>query len=189
MLAKVKSYTLEGLKGLQVDIETDVNSGLPSYETVGLPDTAVKESRERVRAAIKHSGFSYPTKRITVNLAPADSKKEGSLFDLAIAVSILAASEQLPYCSYKDIVFIGELSLDGSLRKVSGLMPIMISAMQDGNKVFVIPKDNEREASYVSGAQVYPMQSLAQVCAFVADKDKFSPIETRAFVPSAAVNK
>ena len=161
MLAKVKSYTIEGLKGLAVDIETDVGNGLPAYETVGLPDTAVKESRERVRAAIKHSGFTYPPKRITINLAPADSKKEGSLFDLAIAVGILAASEQLPYRSYKDIVFIGELSLDGTLRKVSGLMPIMISAMQDGNSTFIVPKDNESEASYVSGAQVYPMSSLA----------------------------
>ena len=114
MLAKVKSYTIEGLKGLAVDIETDVGNGLPAYETVGLPDTAVKESRQRGRAAIKHSGFTYPPKRITINLAPADSKKEGSLFDLAIAVGILAASEQLPYRSYKDIVFIGELSLDGT---------------------------------------------------------------------------
>ncbi len=189
MLAKVKSYTIEGLKGLAVDIETDVGNGLPAYETVGLPDTAVKESRESVRAAIKHSGFTYPPKRITINLAPADSKKEGSLFDLAIAVGILAASEQLPYRSYKDIVFIGELSLDGTLRKVSGLMPIMISAMQDGNSTFIVPKDNESEASYVSGAQVYPMSSLADVCAFLADKSTCSPIKTRAFVPSAAVNK
>ena len=94
MLSKIKSYTLEGLAGLGVDIEIDINTGLPGYETVGLPDTAVKESRERVRAAIKNSGFKYPAKRITVNLAPADSKKEGALFDLPIAHGILTESDR-----------------------------------------------------------------------------------------------
>ena len=113
MLSKIKSYTLEGLAGLGVEIEIDINAGLPGYETVWLPDTAVKESRERVRAAIKNSGFKYPTKRITVNLAPADSKKEGALFDLPIAVGILAASDQLKEARYSDLTILGELSLDG----------------------------------------------------------------------------
>src|SRR5699024_10745084 len=126
MLSKIKSYTLEGLAGLGVDIEIDINTGLPGYETVGLPDTAVKESRERVRAAIKNSGFKYPAKRITVNLAPADSKKEGALFDLPIALGILIASDQLGGARYSDLSVLGELSLDGSVRPVNGIMPILI---------------------------------------------------------------
>ena len=154
MLAKINSYTLEGLSGLAVDIETDLNAGLPGYETVGLPDTAVKESRERVRAAIKNSGFKYPTKRITVNLAPADCKKEGALFDLPIAVGILAASEQLPEARYKDLTLLGELSLDGSVRPVNGIMPIIIAAMQEGKTKFLLPEGNAKEASYVAGAEV-----------------------------------
>ena len=126
MLAKVISYALSGLDGFDVAVEVDVNAGLPAYEVVGLADTAVKESRERVRAAIKNSLFDYPIKKITVNLAPADSKKEGSLYDLPIAVGVLAATEQIPAHSYKPFVIVGELSLDGGLRHIKGLMPILL---------------------------------------------------------------
>ena len=170
MLSKIKSYTLEGLAGLGVDIEIDINAGLPGYETVGLPDTAVKESRERVRAAIKNSGFKYPTKRITVNLAPADSKKEGALFDLPIAVGILAASDQLKEARYSDLTILGELSLDGGIRPVNGIMPIIISALQEGRRRFLIPFGNEREASYVEGAEGHAAATLSEACKGVGGK-------------------
>ena len=189
MLAKINSYTLEGLSGLAVDIETDLNAGLPGYETVGLPDTAVKESRERVRAAIKNSGFKYPTKRITVNLAPADCKKEGALFDLPIAVGILAASEQLPEARYKDLTLLGELSLDGSVRPVNGIMPIIIAAMQEGKTKFLLPEGNAKEASYVAGAEVYTVSSLRQACDFLCNREKYLTLRTKSFVPEEEINK
>ena len=189
MLAKVKSYTLEGLSGLAVDIETDINAGLPGYETVGLPDAAVKESRERVRAAIKNSGFQYPTKRITVNLAPADCKKEGAIFDLAIAVGILAASDQLPAAQYKDVIILGELSLDGGVRPVNGIMPLVISAMQEGRNRFIIPAGNAKEASYVEGAEVYAVESLREACDFLCNRDRYVPLKTKSFVPDGEMNR
>ena len=159
MLAKVISYALSGLDGFDVAVEVDVNAGLPAYEVVGLADTAVKESRERVRAAIKNSLFDYPIKKITVNLAPADSKKEGSLYDLPIAVGVLAATEQIPAHSYKPFVIVGELSLDGGLRHIKGLMPILLSAMQNGYTKFIVPEENAKEASYISGIDVYAQQA------------------------------
>ena len=118
MLAKIKSYSLDGLNGYSVDVEVDISSGLPGYELVGLASTATKESKERVRSAIRNSGFQYPAKRITVNLAPADTKKEGPVFDLAIALGILVASGQIENKYYKEFVAIGELSLDGKLRQI-----------------------------------------------------------------------
>lgn len=163
MLAKIKSYALDGLKGYSVDVEVDINNGLPGYEMVGLASTATKESKERVRSAIKNSGFFYPTKRVTVNLAPADTKKEGPSFDLPIAIGMLIASGQIESTIYKDYVIIGELSLDGKLRHVNGIMPILISAMQEGMKKFIIPFDNAREASYIDGIEVFAAQSFRDV--------------------------
>lgn len=113
MLAVIKSYGLMGLSGFRVDVEVDINQGLPKYDIVGLPDTAVKESKERVRSAIKNSGYNFPAHRITVNLAPANKKKEGPSFDLAIAISILTATSQIENPKVKDFIFIGELGLDG----------------------------------------------------------------------------
>ena len=189
MLSKIKSYTLEGLVGLGVDIEIDINAGLPGYETVGLPDTAVKESRERVRAAIKNSGYKYPTKRITVNLAPADSKKEGALFDLPIAIGILIAGDQLSEARYDDLTILGELSLDGGVRPVNGIMPILISALQEGRRRFLIPLGNEKEASYVEGAEVYTAASLKEACNFICDRGTHNPIPTKRFAPEAGMSK
>ena len=126
MLAKVRGFALVGLEGIPVDVEVDAGNGLPSYNVVGLADTAVKESKERVRAAIKNSGGKVPNKKITVNLAPADVKKEGSAFDLAIAVALLKASGQL-VADTDGGVFLGELSLDGGLRRIDGILPILIS--------------------------------------------------------------
>lgn len=167
MLAKVKSFALGGLKGFPVEAEIDLNNGVPAYETVGLAGTAVKESKERVRSAIKNSAFEFPLKRITINLAPADVKKEGTFFDLAIAVGIMVASGQIETLAHKEYVFIGALSLDGKVCRVNGLMPIMISAVQSGYTKFVIPAENGYEASFISGAEVYPVESLKDAVNFL----------------------
>jgi magnesium chelatase family protein len=135
MIAKINGFALLGLDGVPIEVEVDINNGLPAFEVVGLADTAVKESKERVRSAIKNSGRSVPIKRITINLAPADVKKEGSVLDLAIAIGVLTASTQLQ-AELSDIVFLGELSLDGSLRRINGVLPILISAMNMGYKKF-----------------------------------------------------
>lgn len=167
MLAKVKCFALGGLKGFPVDVELDINPGVPAYETVGLPSAAVKESRERVRSAIKNSGFEYPLKRITVNLAPADTKKDGTFFDLPIAVGLLVASGQIECSSYRDYVFIGALSLDGKVSGINGVMPLMIAAVQSGYNRFIIPAENAYEASFISGAEVYPVETLRDCVGFL----------------------
>ena len=167
MLAKVSSFALGGLKGFSVEAEIDINPGVPSYETVGLAGTAVKESKERVRSALKNSGYEFPLRRITINLAPADVKKEGTFFDLAIAIGIMVASGQIQTTSHKDYVFIGALSLDGRVCKVNGLMPIMISAVQNGYTRFIIPAENGFEASFIEGAEVYPVSSLTDAVDFL----------------------
>ncbi len=162
MLSKIVSYGLEGLNGFAVDVEVDISGGLPSFDIVGLADTSVKESKERVRSAIKNSGRKIAPSKITVNLAPADVRKEGSSFDLPIAIGILLSSGQLN-AFVEDTVILGELSLDGSLRHVTGLLPIIISAYNGGYKKFIIPKSNEKEASFIDGITVYPAESLKAV--------------------------
>lgn len=189
MLAKLISYALSGVDGFKVEIEVDLNAGLPSYEIVGLGDTAVKESKERVRSAIKNSLFAFPLKKITINLAPADSKKEGSYFDLAIAVAILAASEQIEGKSYKDYVMIGELSLDGTLRHIKGVMPLLISALQAGYKKFIIPSANAEEASYVDGCEIYALDNLKSVVELLRGEQEHKPLTTKRFVNNSAFNK
>ncbi|MEG1646049.1 MAG: YifB family Mg chelatase-like AAA ATPase [Clostridia bacterium] len=180
MLSKINSYTLDGIEGLKVDIEVDINAGLPSYDIVGLVGTAVKESRERVRSAIKNSHFGYPLKKITINLAPADIKKEGA-FDLPIAVGVLIASEQMHSVDYKDYIILGELSLDGSVKHIKGILPIIISGLQSGYKKFIIPWDNKTEASYIEGIEVFAVKSLVETCDFLEqhnlEKTKLSVYE------------
>ena len=180
MLAKVESYGLEGLNGYPVTVETDIAPGLPNYDTVGLPDAAVKESRERVHAAIRHSGFAFPTARITVNLAPADLKKEGSVYDLPIALSILEASGVLKPAP-RSIVVLGELALDGAVRPISGILPMLIDAYDKGYSVFFVPADNAAEAAYIRGATVYPVESLAALVAHLRGENAISPVEPHAF--------
>ena len=162
MFAKVKSLTLNGLTGEVIDVETDVNNGLPCFDIVGLADTAVKEAKDRVTFAIKNSGRKIPSKKITVNLAPAFVKKEGSSLDLAIAISLLTATEQLVPCEEK-YIFIGELSLDGSLRRVNGVLPIIISARENGFEKVILPSANVKEASYVEGVNIFGANSLKEV--------------------------
>ena len=145
MLAVVKSYGLKGLEGFPVQAEVDMHSGMPTYDIVGLADTAVKESKERVRSALKNSGYNYPVASVVINLAPADIKKEGSLYDLPIAIGMLAASKQTEYQTLKPAVVLGELSLNGEVKRVNGILPMLISARQQGEKVFVIPKAMHRK--------------------------------------------
>ena len=186
MLASVKSYALEGLDGYAVDVEVDVNNGLPAVETVGLASTATKESKERVRAAIKNSGFPYPMKRITVNLAPADTKKEGAALDLPIAVGLLVCAEAVTGRRYKDFVFVGELALNGAIRHVNGVMPLLISAMQKGEKAFIVPSANAEEASYIDGIDVYAFDTLSEVVAFL-NGEETAPVAKKGF-EAAGIN-
>ncbi len=186
MIAKVLSYTLIGLVGEKIDVEVDVNSGLPSFEIVGLPDTAVKESKERVRSAIKNSGRQIPTKKITFNLAPADVKKEGSSLDLALAVGVLKASGQI-LSDVTDIVFLGELSLDGSLRRINGILPLLISAYKDGIKTFIIPDGNKAEASFVEGVTVYPAKTLTEVIDHLSGLKPIPKLQTNGDVEKSTV--
>ncbi|MDO4564595.1 MAG: YifB family Mg chelatase-like AAA ATPase [Clostridia bacterium] len=180
MLAKVLSYGLLGLMGYPLTVETDISSGLPAYETVGLPDAVVKESRERVRSAIKNSGFSFPNSRITVNLAPADYRKEGSLYDLPIAVSILQASGQLGRKPIEPVM-LGELSLDGQVRPVNGVLPMVIDAYAKGFKRFAIPRDNAAEASYIEGAEIIPVSSLKELAEHLNGSFPIAPEAMRRF--------
>lgn len=175
MLSRVMSHGLHGLNGFPVAVETDIARGLPSYETVGLPDAAVKESRERVRAAVKNSGFTFPAARITVNLAPADMRKEGAVYDLPIALSILLASGQLGTDKTElPFVAFGELGLDGSVRPVPGVLPMVIDAASKGNTCFAVPKENAEEAASVPDVTVLPVENLSQLCSHISG---ISPIE------------
>jgi len=162
VLAKVTSCAVVGLEGALVDVEVDISSGLPSFTIVGLPDKAVQEARERVRSAIRNSNYKFPTRRITVNLAPADLKKEGPAYDLPIAIGVLISSGQL-YADLSHSVFLGELSLDGKLRHTHGILP-MVALARDRNlsNVFV-PSDDAKEASLIENMHIFPVESLAQL--------------------------
>ena len=175
MIAKVKSYALIGLDGVPVTVEADVSRGVPSYEIVGLPDTAVKESKERVRSAVKNSALEFPAHKITVNLAPAYVKKEGSSLDLPVAISILLANGTL-LAQMEDIIFLGELALSGELRPVTGVLPALISARNKGFKQFVIPYENRKEASYIDGICVYPAKTLQEVVGHLSGDKPIAPV-------------
>jgi len=162
MLAKVKSTGLFGMDGYIVDVEVDISNGLPAFDIVGLPDTAVKEAKERVRSAIRNSGLEFPMKRITVNLAPADTKKEGPAYDLAIAIGILIATEQLTREFALNHVFLGELSLDGSIKPIQGVLPMLLSVNGIADSA-MLPAANAPEADNVSELKIIPVNSLSEV--------------------------
>ena len=164
MLAKVLSCAVVGLEGAIVEVEVDISAGLPAFTIVGLPDAAVQEARERVRAAIRNSGLTFPMKRITVNLAPADLRKEGPAYDLPIAVGILLSSEQLS-ADMSETLFLGELSLDGGLRHTHGILPMVALAQEKGLATVFVPTPDAREASLVQGVRVTPVNSLAELAA------------------------
>lgn len=167
MLSIIKSITLHGLEGFIVDVQVDVAGGIPCCDIVGLPDISIRESKERVRAAIKNSGYEFPSRRIVINLAPATIKKEGSAFDLPIAIAILMASGCINAFNYKNVVFLGELSLDGNINGIQGILPMCIEAKRIGIKKIIVPKDNVKEASVVSGIEVIPVISLNQVVSYL----------------------
>lgn len=180
MIAKVQSYALSGLEGVAVTVETDVSRGLPSYEIVGLPDAAVRESKERVRSAIKNSALNFPAHKITVNLAPAYVKKEGSAFDLPVAISLLLAYGELA-ADVSGVVFLGELALSGELRPVTGVLPAVISARDKGFTKFVVPYGNRKEAGYVRGVEIYAAKTLKEVVDHLSGLAPLTPLPASAF--------
>lgn len=163
MIAKINSAGLCGMQGYMIQAEADVSPGIPAWEIVGLPDVAVRESKERIRSAVKHAGFQIPGKRMVINLAPADVKKEGAYLDLPIALGILVSSGQLPISDMADAAFFGELSLDGRLRPIKGALPLAITAYQNGIRRLFLPEENAREAAVVSEIAVYGISSLGQL--------------------------
>lgn len=189
MIATVKSYALDGLKGYPVDIEVDTQKGIASFDIVGLPSGAVRESRNRVRSAVRNSFFDFTARRTTVNMAPADVKKEGSAFDFPIAIGFLVSTEQVSGDKTGEFVMLGELSLDGSLRRINGVLPILISALQAGYKKFIIPAENAAEAAYVHGAEVYAVKNLSDAAAFLGGMLSVDPVEHKIYSASAAGNR
>lgn len=162
MFSRTQSVGVFGFQTYMIQIEADISNGLPAFDIVGLPDTAVKESRDRVRAAIKNCGFKFPISRITVNLAPADRKKEGSVYDLPVLLAILKASDQLK-ANLDNSVAVGEVALDGILRGVNGILAMTITAKENGIENIFVPKDNATEAAVVEGINVYPVENVKQI--------------------------
>lgn len=178
MFAKVFSATTFGIDAIIVEVETHIESQVPGFAIVGLPDSTVKESKERVIAAIKNSNLTFPSKKITINLAPADIKKEGSLFDLPIAISILQANQSIELTNLSEYLILGELSLDGNLRPIHGVLPICMRARQEGFKGVILPEKNALEASIVDGLNIYSANSLRSCIEILQDIDSQVPIKT-----------
>lgn len=174
MLARIRSFGVKGIGGYEVTVECYVTNGLPSFDVVGLPDAAVKEARERVRAAAKSNGFHLPASRITVNLAPADTKKAGTVYDLPIFLGLLAAQGSISQPG-PDKAFFGELSLGGELRPVSGALPMALEAVRCGVKELFVPADNADEAAYADGVSVYPVGNVAELVAHLRGERSIAP--------------
>ena len=174
MFAKAKSLGIFGMNSFSVVVEADLSSGLPRFDIVGLPDAAVKESRERVRASIKNCGFNFPVSRITVNIAPADVKKEGSVYDLPIAVAILKATGQIK-ADISDYAFIGELSLDGEVRGCNGVLPMLLKAREDCVGSVFVPYENKTEASVVNGIDIFPVKNIYEILNHLSNESAVSP--------------
>jgi magnesium chelatase family protein len=175
LICKIRSLGLHGVSGYEVLAECFLSRGMPAFELVGLPDAAVREARERVRAAIKSAGFDYPVSRILVNLAPAGRKKEGTLYDLPVLLGILSASGQIGDVSFADYGFLGELSLSGGLRPVRGVLPMAMAARQAGMKGLFVPAENGAEAALADGLTVYPVETVEQLLDHLAGRAQISP--------------
>ena len=176
MLARVWSAAIAGIDAIKVGVEVDVSGGLPKIIVVGLPDVAIQESRERVKAALKNADFTFPVRKIVINLTPADLRKEGPCFDLPISIGILAASEQVDPQLLGDYLFYGEVSLDGTLRAVSGVLPIAAAASNMGIAGLILPLGNAQEAAVVKDINVYGFTNLGQVADFLNQPDKYQPV-------------
>ena len=174
MLSRIRSFSVSGVGGFEIAVEVYISGGLPGFEIVGLPDAAVKEARERVRAAIKNNGFRFPPSRLTVNLAPADRKKAGTLYDLPILIGILTAQGELPRIA-ADCAFLGELALDGSLRRISGALPMAIAAERCGVKKLFLPAENASEAAFAEGVEVYGVESVGELVAHLRGEKELLP--------------
>jgi len=184
--AKISSAALVGLDALPVTVEADIGAGLPAFNIVGLPDKAVEESKERVRAAIRNSGLKLPNRRITVNLAPADIKKEGPAYDLAIALGVLVADEQVSDRLLQDSIILGELALDGSVRKINGVLSIALSAKSWPQKKIFVPRGNAKEAALVTDVQVFAVDNLSQLVKASKGEDELTAQVS--VIPEAAHN-
>ena len=178
MFSKIFSSATYGIDAYIIEVETHSEKQVPSFTIVGLPDNAVKESRDRVIAAIRNSGYEFPLKRLTINLAPADIKKEGSSFDLPIALGILISSEKIENVPLEDYVILGELSLDGTLRKVKGALPVAFEARKEGYKKIIVPEDSAKEASIVEGIDVYGLHNLNEVIDLITGEKEFEKVHT-----------
>ncbi len=180
MVAKIHSMGLFGFEVFPVEVETDLSSGLPAFDVVGLPDTAVKESRDRVRAAIRNCGFDFPIGRITINLAPADKRKEGPMYDLPLLLSLLQASGQLDCCT-ADAIFLGELSLSGEVRHTRGVLPMAVKAKAAGFSRLFVPEVNALEGAAIEGLEVYPVRSVPQLIAHLRGRETIDAITPKKF--------
>lgn len=175
MYSKVHSMGIIGLDAFPIEIEADISQGMPAFDIVGLPDTSVKESRERVRSAVKNNGYTFPMSRLIINLAPADVKKEGSIYDLPLMIAVLSSSNQLRV-DLSESAFIGELALSGEIRNVRGVLPMAIRAAELGFKKFYVPEGNSREASVVKGLDVFPVKNVEQLLKHLTDIEPIDPL-------------
>ncbi len=189
MLSIVNSYGLSGISGYIIKCEVDISNGLPGYNIVGLVGTSIKESKERIKTAIKNSALKYPIVKVTVNLAPADTKKDAPIYDLPIALGILNATEQIPEKCLDDYIVLGELGLDGSVRKINGVLPILISARLQGYKKVILPKDNSQEASFIEGMEIYGVSSLKETVEFLNGNIQLTPVEHSNYNELSAKNR
>lgn len=176
--SKINCIGLMGIDGFAVDVQTDISNGFPGFEIIGLPDASIKESKERVKTAVKNSGLRFPSKRITTNLAPASLKKEGTAFDLPIAVSVLEANGLITVEDSEKTIFIGELSLDGAVNPISGVLPMVISAYKNGFKNAFVPAENADEAAVIDDIDIFPVGSLRDLCEHFDGKKRIEPHKT-----------
>lgn len=179
MLSIIKSMALHGLEGFLIDVQVDVSSGLPEWSIVGLPDASVKEAKERVKTAIKNSGYELLSRKIIVNLAPADIKKEGAIYDLPIAVGILTSINIIYGKQQEDTLIIGELSLNGNLNSINGALPICIEAKKLGIKKIILPQANAKEASIIEGIEILGAYDLSQVVNYLNGNGKIATYRTK----------
>ncbi|MBD9026381.1 MAG: ATP-binding protein [Clostridiales bacterium] len=190
MLSHIYSCGLSGIDGFSVCVETDISNGLPAFDIVGLPDAAVKEAKERIRSAIKNTGFRFPAKHIVINLAPASKRKEGSGYDLPMALSIICATEQIYAPDLSKCAFFGELSLDGTVQPINGILPMVISAYKSGFTDMFLPTENADEAAVIEGVNIYPVSSLKALCDHFCDIQKINvhKIDLTNYFASSASN-
>ncbi len=175
MYSKIKSCGLMGIDGYIVEVETDISSGIPAFEIVGLGDTAIREARERVRSAVKNTGFDFPIRRVTINMAPANLKKEGSSFDLAISLGVLASTGVIDHNALQQSMFIGELALDGGIKPVKGVLPMAVCAVQSGIRYLFLPEANAREASVVRELHIVPVRDLKETIGIISGETEITP--------------